>query len=101
MRFFVAEAGTPLGFFLRIHKNNESPQEEDLADIIRSAAGIPDQRAQILGVAPWVMSPKVATRFQAGRIFFAGDAAAPPVSRRRDGHEHGPPIRAQSGVETC
>ena len=31
---------------------------------------------KILGVAPWVMSPKIAASFRAGRIFFAGDAAA-------------------------
>ncbi len=52
------------------------PNEEALGEIIRSAAGIPDLRINILGVAPWVMSPKVAARFRAGRIFFTGDAAA-------------------------
>lgn len=77
VEFFVSVNGRDLWLMHHfLQSDNESPREEDLADIIRSAAGIPDQRVQILGVAPWVMSPKVATRFQAGRIFFTGDAAA-------------------------
>ncbi len=52
------------------------PKEEVFVEIIRSAVGIPDLRINILGVAPWVMSPKVAASFRSGRIFLTGDAAA-------------------------
>lgn len=77
VEFFVSVNGRDLWLmhhFLR--SDNDAPKEEGLAEIIRSAAGIPDQRVKILGVAPWVMSPKVSSRFRAGRIFFTGDAAA-------------------------
>lgn len=47
-----------------------------LEGMIRSAMGLPGLRVQILGRAPWVMSPKVARGFRDGRIFLAGDSAA-------------------------
>lgn len=49
---------------------------ERLAGLVKSAFGLGELRVEILGVAPWVMSPRVATRFRSGRILLAGDAAA-------------------------
>ncbi len=49
---------------------------ERLAAIIANASGLPLLPIEILGVNPWVMSPKVAARFDRGRIFLTGDAAA-------------------------
>jgi len=75
--FFVSVNGRDLWLMHHfLQPESDSPKEGDFADIIRSAAGVPDQRVKILGVAPWVMSPKVSSRFRAGRIFFTGDAAA-------------------------
>ncbi len=51
-------------------------EEEALLALIRSASGVEDLRIKILGVVPWVMSPKVSAKFRVGRIFFTGDAAA-------------------------
>lgn len=47
-----------------------------LTDLIRAAIGLPDLRVEVLGAAPWVMSPKVTAQFRKDRIFFVGDAAA-------------------------
>ena len=77
VEFFVSVNGKDLWLMHHfLQSDNESRKEEEFVEIIRSAAGVPDQRVEILGVAPWVMSPKVAARFRAGRIFFTGDAAA-------------------------
>jgi putative polyketide hydroxylase len=77
VEFFVSVNGRDLWLMHHfLQSDNEAPKEDDLVRIIRSAAGIPDQRVKVLGVAPWVMSPKVAARFRSDRIFFTGDAAA-------------------------
>ena len=77
VEFFVSVNGRDLWLMHHfLQSDNEVMTENRLVEFIRSAAGIPDQRVKILGVAPWVMSPKIAASFRAGRIFFAGDAAA-------------------------
>ena len=77
VEFFVSVNGKDLWLMHHfLQSDNEIHKEEDFVEIIRSAAGVPDQRVKILGVAPWVMSPKVAAHFREGRVFFTGDAAA-------------------------
>jgi putative polyketide hydroxylase len=77
VEFFVSVNGCDLWLMHHFLRPGESPPDEGaLGEIIRSAAGVPDLRLKILGVAPWVMSPKVAARFREGRIFLTGDAAA-------------------------
>jgi len=49
---------------------------DDLRALAVKASGIPGLEVEILGVSPWVMSPKVAKSWRDGRIFLAGDAAA-------------------------
>jgi putative polyketide hydroxylase len=48
---------------------------ERSAEIVRTAAGVPDLDVRILGVVPWTASARVAERYRTGRIFLAGDAA--------------------------
>lgn len=77
VEFFVAVNGRDLWLMHHfLETDGPGPNGEQLADIVRSAAGIPDLRVNILGIAPWLMSPKVASCFRTGRIFFTGDAAA-------------------------
>ncbi|WP_157251768.1 FAD-dependent monooxygenase [Nonomuraea typhae] len=44
-------------------------------DAVRAAVGVPGLPVKILGVMPWLQQAKVATGFQRGRVFLAGDAA--------------------------
>src|SRR5215472_4226311 len=46
-----------------------------LIELMRAASGVPDLQVEIEGVARWRCSADVAQRYQAGRIFIAGDAA--------------------------
>lgn len=50
-------------------------------ELIRTAIGLPDLDVAILSVLPWQVAARVAHRFEAGRIFLAGDAAhvVPPT----------------------
>ncbi|GAA3775915.1 FAD-dependent monooxygenase [Streptomyces chiangmaiensis] len=48
---------------------------ERAARLLQSAIGLPDLPVQIDDVAEWVATADVAERYQAGRIFLAGDAA--------------------------
>ncbi|HUN33140.1 MAG TPA: FAD-dependent monooxygenase [Trebonia sp.] len=43
--------------------------------IVRAAIGVPDYPVQVDDVADWVATAERADRYQAGRIFLAGDAA--------------------------
>lgn len=59
--------------------NGEKPEDYSLSrltELIRQASGHPDIPVNILGVNPWVMSPKCAVKLRAGRVFLTGDAAA-------------------------
>jgi len=77
VEFFVSVNGCDLWLMHHFLRPGEpTPDEDALAGMIRSASGVPDLRLKILGVAPWVMSPKVAARLRQGRIFLTGDAAA-------------------------
>jgi len=77
VEFFVAVNGRDLWLMHHFLSPEEPvPDEEALCERIRSAVGTPGLRVNILGIAPWVMSPKVASRFRSDRIFFTGDAAA-------------------------
>lgn len=77
VEFFVAVNGRDLWLMHHFLSQDELvPDEDALRERIRSATGISDLRVNILGVAPWVMSPKVASQFRSNRIFFTGDAAA-------------------------
>jgi len=48
---------------------------EHCAEVVRTAAGVPELEVKILGIDPWVAAALVAERFSAGRVFIAGDAA--------------------------
>jgi len=76
---FVAVNGDDLWLmhhFLRPGEKASDFPPEKLAEIVRYATGLPDVPVEILGVSPWVMSPKIAAQFRKGRIFLTGDAAA-------------------------
>ncbi|MBP2707912.1 FAD-dependent monooxygenase [Microbispora sp. RL4-1S] len=49
--------------------------EEACLAAVRAAVGVPGLPVAILGVMPWLQQAKVATAFQSGRVFLAGDAA--------------------------
>ncbi|MER5731836.1 FAD-dependent monooxygenase [Streptomyces sp. NPDC002138] len=49
--------------------------EERCVRQIREAIGVPDLDVVIGGKAPWHAAERVATRYSAGRVFLAGDAA--------------------------
>lgn len=44
-------------------------------ELVRAAAGVPDLPVELEGCARWRATSDVAERYQAGRIFLAGDAA--------------------------
>jgi putative polyketide hydroxylase len=48
---------------------------ERSAELVRTAAGVPELPVKVLGIAPWTASAHVAERYGHGRIFLAGDAA--------------------------
>ncbi|GAB4176966.1 MAG: FAD-dependent monooxygenase [Terrimicrobiaceae bacterium] len=76
---FVAVDGTSRWLMHHFLQPGESPSDfsnDRLAETIRYATGLADLPVEILGVSPWVMSPKVARFWRAGRVLLAGDAAA-------------------------
>jgi len=48
--------------------------EARLIELVRQAAGVPDLAVEIEGVARWRCTADIARRYQAGRIFLAGDS---------------------------
>ncbi len=77
--FFVAVNGTNRWLMHHFLMPGDAPEDYPaarLADIIRSFSGRPEVAVRILGISPWVMSPKVATTFRQGPFFLVGDAAA-------------------------
>ena len=59
----------------------EDCTEERCREVIRTGLGVPDQKLEILGIAPWRPTAWLADRFRERRVFLAGDAARtlPPV----------------------
>jgi 2-polyprenyl-6-methoxyphenol hydroxylase-like FAD-dependent oxidoreductase len=49
--------------------------EEQCAELVRAALGVPDVPVEIENVQPWNASADSAERYQEGRIFLAGDSA--------------------------
>lgn len=49
--------------------------EPRLVELVRAAAGVPDLKVRIDGVARWRASSDVAARYADGRVFLVGDAA--------------------------
>lgn len=75
----VAVNGDDLWLMHHFLMPGESPADfthERLAQMVTEASGLPHEPVEILGVSPWVMSPKVAHRFQSGRYYLVGDASA-------------------------
>jgi putative polyketide hydroxylase len=62
--------------FLQPGETAEDFPAARLGEIVRAMSGLPDVPVEVLGISPWVMSPKVASAFRAGRILLTGDAAA-------------------------
>lgn len=76
---FVAVNGDDLWLMHHFLMPEESPSEfsnDRLTELIRAASGLENEPIEILGISPWVMSPKVAHRFRMGNTFLAGDASA-------------------------
>lgn len=76
---FVAVNGHDLWLmhhFLQPGETVEDYPADRLRETIQYVSGLPEEPVEILGISPWVMSPKVAREFRRGRIFLTGDAAA-------------------------
>lgn len=77
--FFVAVNGTNRWLMHHFLQPGDAPEDftpARLAEIIRAFSGRPEVPVRILGISPWVMSPKVAATFRQGPFFLVGDAAA-------------------------
>lgn len=77
--FFVAVNGSDLWLMHHFLQPGESAEEftgDRVTETIRLASGLPDVPVEVLGLSPWVMSPKVAKSWRHGHIFLVGDAAA-------------------------
>ncbi|MDH6281078.1 FAD-dependent monooxygenase [Prescottella agglutinans] len=48
---------------------------ERCTELIRTAAGVPDLAVDVQSVGTWALAARTATRYRAGRVFLAGDAA--------------------------
>jgi 2-polyprenyl-6-methoxyphenol hydroxylase-like FAD-dependent oxidoreductase len=56
-------------------KVSDGITEERAAELLRAAIGVPDMDVEVLDIAKWEAIADVATTFQSGRVFIAGDAA--------------------------
>ena len=68
---FVAVNGDDL-WLMHHFRNREKPEDyskERFEEIIRYVSGFAEEPVEVLSMRPWVMSPKVAMRFQVGRVF--------------------------------
>jgi putative polyketide hydroxylase len=77
--FFVAVDGHDHWLMHHFLQPGETPEQltaERAAEIIRAVSGMPEVPVEVLGMSPWVMSPKVAKQWRSGRTFLVGDAAA-------------------------
>jgi putative polyketide hydroxylase len=76
---FVAVNGDDLWLmhhFLQAGENPEDYSKERFEEIIRYVSSFPEEPVEVISMRPWVMSPKVATKFRVGRVLLVGDAAA-------------------------
>jgi putative polyketide hydroxylase len=75
---FVAVNGDDLWLMHHFLQPGEEGDDsaERFEEIIRHVSGLPEEPVEVISMRPWVMSPKVAMRFRAGRILLVGDAAA-------------------------
>ncbi len=76
---FVAVNGKDLWLmhhFLQPGEAADDYSAERFVPLIRQASGLPEVPVEVLSLSPWVMSPKVAAQFRAGRVMFVGDSAA-------------------------
>lgn len=77
--FIVAVNGADLWLMHHFLQEGEKPEDyskERLRDIITYVSGLPEEPVEIFSVSPWVMAPKLADRWRAGRVFLTGDASA-------------------------
>ncbi len=77
--FFVAVNGSDLWLmhhFLQPGETAEDFSASRIKEIILQASGLPEEPVEILGLSPWVMSPKVAKSWRRDRLLLVGDAAA-------------------------
>lgn len=77
--FFVSVNGSNRWLMHHFLSPGDGPEDfppARLAEIIRDYSGQPGVPVRILGISPWVMSPKVAATFRQGPFFLVGDAAA-------------------------
>ena len=65
-----------LHYFLKGEEMGCEFDEASLQEIVQRFSGLSDLTVEIMGVTRWVMSPKVAASWQAGRVILVGDAAA-------------------------
>lgn len=54
---------------------SEGMTEERALELLRAAIGVPDMPMRIRQIVPWEAEANVASRYQDGRVFLAGDAA--------------------------
>ena len=76
---FVAVNGDDLWLMHHFLQPKETPEDYTkgrFEGIIRQVSGLPNEPVEVISMRHWVMSPKVAMRFRAGRVFLVGDAAA-------------------------
>jgi putative polyketide hydroxylase len=62
--------------FLQPGEKPEDYSKQRFEEIIRYVSGLSEEPVEVISMRPWVMSPKVARRFRAGRVLLVGDAAA-------------------------
>jgi putative polyketide hydroxylase len=54
---------------------HEDYTEQQCADLVRAAVGVPDLAVKIEDVDSWEIAARIADEFRSGRVFLAGDAA--------------------------
>jgi len=71
------------------HGDLPAPAPGRVRERIRAAAGLPGLSLCVLGMFSWTFGAEVASRYQAGRAFLVGDAAARTTPRRATGMNTG------------